>query len=54
MNIIQLLTSLSANEQRVSITEHAWIRKEQLSYYLVGFHPSTMKMRAYQKIGSWH
>jgi hypothetical protein len=54
MNIIQLLTSSQANEQNASVTEHAWIRKEQLSYYLVGFHPSTAKMRANQKIGSWY
>jgi hypothetical protein len=53
MNIIQLQICSQANEQNASVTEHAWMRKEQLSYYLVGFHPSTAKMRAYQKIGAW-
>lgn len=52
MNIIQLQICAQANEQNASVTEHAWIHKEQLSFYLVGFHPSTAIMRAYQKIGT--
>jgi hypothetical protein len=52
MNIIQLQVCSGSNEQNASVTEHAWLRKEQLSYYLVGFHPSTAIIRAYQKIGA--
>jgi hypothetical protein len=53
MNIIQLQICSQANEQNASVTEHAWIRKEQLPYYLIGFHPGAVTMRAYQKIGAW-
>ena len=46
MNITQLLTCLQANEQKASITEQARRHKEQVPYFLIGFHPSTAQMRA--------
>jgi len=39
MNIIQLQICAQANEQNASVTEHAWIHKEQLPYLFSWFSP---------------